>query len=799
MVLAERPRTGPERPQISRPERLEQIHAYWQAANYLSAVQIYLRQNALLREPLAASQIKPRLLGHWGTVPGLTLVYAHLNRLILETDASVMLVVGPGHGAPAILSCLFLDGTLADVYPELARDAAGVNKLARQFSWPGGVPSHIGPLTPGTINEGGELGYSLAHAYGAAFDNPDLLVACIVGDGEAETGPLAAAWHSNKFLDPISDGAVLPILHLNGYKLSGPTVYARMSDEELTQLFTGYGYAVRFVEGDEPTAVHSALWDALDWAHSLILALQREARSRGTAPERPRWPLLLLRTPKGWTGPKQLDGTPIEGTFHAHQVPIPDPATNPGHLAALDAWLRSYHPEALFDGEGHPVAKITALVPQGDRRMGNNPHTNGGALLRPLRQPELDDYAVHVPSPGAVAAEATRELGRYLRDIFALNAQERNFRLFCPDETTSNRLQDVFAVTQRPFLWPLVPTDEYLAPEGRVMEILSEHTCEGWLEGYLLTGRHGMYACYEAFATIVDSMVNQYGKWLKMAQEIPWRTPTASLNYLLTSHSWRQDHNGYSHQGPGFINNLLTKKGSVVRIYLPPDTNSLLWVTDHCLRMREHINLIVVTKQPSPQWLTLEEAREHCARGASVWEWASNDDGNPDVVLAAAGDVPTVETLAAAWLLRRALPDLRVRVVNVVDLLTLDMPSEHPHGLETDDFVKLFTDDRPVIFAFHGYPRVIHEMVYRRPNAGRFHVRGYMEEGTTTTPFDMVVANNMSRYQLAISALRFVSRMHVAAAEAADDFRRKLAEHRAYIRQHDEDLPEVRDWRWTQP
>jgi xylulose-5-phosphate/fructose-6-phosphate phosphoketolase len=779
------------------PERLEQLHAQWRAANYLGAAQIYLRRNALLRTLLAPDDIKPRLLGHWGTTPGLTLVYTHLNRLIVERDANVLLVVGPGHGAPAILAELYLEGSLGEHNPELTPDEAGLTRMVRQFSWPGGVPSHVGPSTPGTINEGGELGYSLAHAYGAALDDPDLLVACIVGDGEAETGPLAAAWHSNKMLDPVHDGAVLPILHLNGYKLSGPTVFGRMSDDELTDLFEGYGHQVRIISGDEPMAVHAALWSALDWAHGEIGLIQQAARG-GQTVLRPAWPMLILRTPKGWTGPKTLDGVSIEGTFHAHQVPIADPATNPAHLRALEDWLRSYRPEELFDSAGHPAPAVTSLIPAGDRRLGANPIANGGQVLQPLHLPDFASYAVPVPAPGATTAEATRQLGELLRDLLRDDAQERNFRLFCPDETTSNRLQAIFETTARPWEWPLVETDEYLARQGQVMELLSEHTCQGWLEGYLLTGRHGLFACYEAFTTIVDSMVNQYSKWLKQSQEIPWRAPIASLNYLLTSHAWRQDHNGYSHQGPGFINTLLTKKREVVRIYLPPDANCLLSVADHCLRSHNYVNLIIVSKAPSPQWLSMEAAREHCARGISVWEWASTDDGGePDVVLAGAGDVPTQEALAAAWLLRRDLPELRVRFVNVVDLLTLDSHRDHPHGLEDDAFNRLFTESAPVVFAFHGYQRVVHELIYRRANPTRFHVRGYNEEGTTTTPFDMVVLNELSRYHLAILALQHATRLRSRAGELIGQYKERLAAHHVYIREHDEDLPEIREWRWT--
>jgi xylulose-5-phosphate/fructose-6-phosphate phosphoketolase len=778
-------------------ERLRQLDAQWRAANYLAVAQIYLKQNALLRDPLRPEDIKPRLLGHWGTVPGLTLVYSHLNRLIQDTDASVLLVVGPGHGAPAILAELFLDGSLAEHYGDLTRDQAGLSRFVRQFSWPGGFPSHVGPSTPGMINEGGELGYSLAHAYGAALDNPGLIVACVVGDGEAETGPLSAAWHSNKFLDPASDGAVLPILHLNGYKLSGPTIYARMSDEELTDYFTGCGYQVRLVAGDDPRRVHPAMWEALDWAYHQIRDVQDRARG-GEAVTRPAWPMLLLRTPKGWTCPKTLDGMPLENTFHAHQVPITDPASNPEHLRVLEQWLRSYHPEQLFDAAGRPAADVTAVAPSGSARIGMNAHANGGALLTPLKLPDYTEYAVPVAQPGATDAEATRELGTYLRDVFARNEEHRNFRLVCPDETTSNRLQAIFEETERPFEWPLVPTDEYLSRSGRVMEILSEHMCEGWLEGYLLTGRHGIFACYEAFGAIVDSMVTQFGKWLKLAHEVPWRKNVASLNYLLTSHAWRQDHNGYSHQGPGFINTVLTKKSAVVRIYLPPDANCLLSVADHCLKSQGYINVMLIGKQASPQWLDMPAAQAHCARGIGAWDWASNDGGNPDVVLAAAGDVPTEEILAAAWLLRRDLPELRVRVVNVVDLLTLESHRDHPHGLDEGAFDALFTEDAPVVFAFHGYARTIHELIYRRPNPQRFHVRGYNEEGTTTTPFDMLVANEASRYHLAILALRHAARLRSQAGPLIDTYEERLAAHRAYIREYDEDLPEVRAWRWSQ-
>jgi xylulose-5-phosphate/fructose-6-phosphate phosphoketolase len=778
--------------------RLNQLGAYWRAANYLGAAQLYLRENPLLQEPLASEHIKPRLLGHWGTQPGLNLIYAHLNRLIQDTDASVLLIVGPGHGAPAILANLYLEGTLKEYYPDLTLDLAGIKRLETQFSWPYGMPSHLFPGTPGMIHEGGELGYSLSHAYGAVLDNPELIAACIVGDGEAETGPLATAWHSSKFLDPGASGAVLPILHLNGYKLSGPTILGRMTDAELEHLFTGYGYQVRIVAGDDPDLVHPGLWQAMDWAYTNIRAIQEHARTGGAA-ACPAWPMIILRTPKGWTGPKSLDGVPIEGTFHSHQVPVMDPATNPEHLKALEAWLHSYHPEELFDAAGHPTPQVTSMCPSGDRRIGMNPHANGGQLLVPLELPDYADYAVDVPAPSTVKAEGTRELGKYLRDVFHANEETRNFRFFCPDETTSNRMEHIFEATERAFMWPLVETDEYLSRGGRVMEMLSEHTCEGWLEGYLLTGRHGLFACYEAFIPIVDSMLNQYAKWLKVSRETPWRKPLASLNYLLTSHVWRQDHNGYTHQVPSFISNVVNKKSSVARIYLPPDANCLLSVVDHCLKSQDYVNLIVASKQMIPQWLNMQAAREHCARGASVWEWASNDAGDPDVVLATAGDVPTEEGVAAAWLLRQELSEMRVRVVNVVDLFTIVSHSDHPHGLDDEAFVSLFTADRPVIFAFHGYPRVIHELLHHRPNPNRFHVHGYIEEGRTTTPFDMLVLNKMSRFQLAINALTRVTRLRSKAGGVIDRFEERLTAHRAYIRQHDQDLPEILNWRWGEP
>lgn len=775
-----------------RSRELEQIEANFRAANYLGVAQLYLRDNALLREPLRPEHIKPRLLGHWGTVPGINLVYSHLSRLVRETRQQMVYIVGTGHGAPGVLAELFLEGTLGEYYPDYSRDAAGVARLVHDFSWPGGWPSHLTALTPGTMHEGGELGYSLAHAFGVAFDNPDLIVACLVGDGEAETGPLAASWQSIDFLNPAVDGAVLPILHLNGYKLSGPTILARLTPEELREYFTGMGYVAREVAGDEVERVHAAMWEALDWAHAEIAEIRQSTRA-GRTRERPRWPVIILRTPKGWTAPATLDGRPLEGTFHAHQVPIEDPAGNPRHLEVLERWLRSYHPEDLFDAGGHPVEDVVAIYPPPDLRLGRAPQTNGGTLLQPLALPDYQRYAVDIPAPGAERTEGTRVLGGYLRDVFANDADRRTFRLFSPDETSSNRLQAVFESTGRAWMLPTVESDEFLARDGRVMEILSEHCCEGWLEGYLLSGRHGVFACYEAFLTIVDSMMQQYAKWSKMAAETSWREAVASLNYLVTSHVWEQDHNGYSHQGPSFINMLLTKKASITRVYLPPDANCLLSISDHCLRSRGYVNLVVASKKPMPQWLSIDDAVRHCEAGASEWEWASNDGAEADVVLAAAGDVPTRETLAAAWLLRREVPDLRVRVVNVVDLYSIQSPRDHPHGLGVREFAELFGERTEVVFAFHGYPDVIHELIHHRPDPQRFHVRGYVEEGTTTTPFDMTVLNRMSRYDLAIEALRRSGRTDRTAL-----FERKLAEHRRYIREHGEDMPEVQDWRWPE-
>ncbi|HTF91350.1 MAG TPA: phosphoketolase family protein [Planctomycetota bacterium] len=771
--------------------RLEPLDAFWRAANYLAAAQIYLQANPLLRRPLVAEDVKPRLLGHWGTVPGITLVSAHLNRLIQDTRAKVLLLVGPGHGAPGVLSSVFLEGTLGEHEPRFSRDEAGIERFVRAFSWPGGMPSHVTAQTPGSIHEGGELGYSLSHAFGAAFDHPEQIVACIVGDGEAESGPIAAAWHSVRYLDAARDGAVLPILHLNGYKISSPTISARSSDEELGQFFAGIGWEARVVAGTEPMLVHEQMWSALDWAHGRIREIQAAARG-GKARERARWPLLLLRTPKGWTGPKRLDGKQIEGLPASHQIPIHDPRKKPGHLKALESWLASYAPRELFDERGVPVAGVLANLPPAELCMGRNPLANAGRTMRALALPRIEDQAVEVEIPGKLSVETTRPLGRWLRDLFAANA--RNFRMFCPDETSSNRLDDVFDATARAFQGPFEPSDEHLARDGRVMEILSEHTCQGWLEGYVLTGRHGLFPCYEAFAVIVDSMVAQHAKWLKIASEVAWRAPVASLNYLLTSHSWRQDHNGYSHQGPGFLDNLLSKKSSIVRIYLPCDANTLLAAAEHCFASRQLINLMIASKNAMPQWLALPAAREHCARGASAWDWAGNEVGPAKVVLACAGDTPTMEILAAAEILKRIAPELSLRVVNVFDLFALASRRDHPHGLEDAVFQRLFGDDTPVVFAFHGYPRGIHELVHHRPNPERFHVRGYVEEGTTTTPFDMVVRNGVSRFQLATMALERAG--HPKAKPLAAELQSSLDRHRAYIEKHGEDPAEIAQWTW---
>jgi xylulose-5-phosphate/fructose-6-phosphate phosphoketolase len=769
------------------------IDAYWRAANYLSVGQIYLLDNPLLREPLRIEHIKPRLLGHWGTTPGLNFVYAHINRLIRRDGFDAIYVTGPGHGGPGVVANVYLEGTYTEIYPHIGHDEEGLRRLFRQFSFPGGIPSHVAAQTPGSINEGGELGYSLAHAYGAAFDNPDLLVCCVVGDGEAETGALATSWHSNKFLDPILDGAVLPILHLNGYKIANPTVLARIPERALRALLEGYGYAPRFVSGSDPREMHQLMAAALDDVIGEIRQLQQHARKHGDAAE-PSWPMIVLRTPKGWTGPKEVDGVPIEGTFRAHQVPLAEVRTNPEHLAMLEAWMRSYKPHELFDEVGALRADLAALTPTGDRRMGANPHANGGLLTRPLELPDFRDYAVDVPAPAATTAEATRVLGAFLRDVIAQNRD--TFRLMGPDETVSNRLTAVFEKTDRAWDAERVPGDDHLAPGGRVMEVLSEHLCEGWLEGYLLTGRHGLFNCYEAFIHIVDSMFNQHAKWLETTNGIPWRRPIPSLNYLLSSHVWRQDHNGFSHQDPGFIDHVVNKKAGVIRVYLPPDANCLLSTADHCLRSRQYVNVVVIGKQPALQYLTMDEAILHCTRGLGIWEWASNGDGEPDVVLACAGDVPTLETVAAAALLREHLPDLRVRVINVVDLMRLQPESEHPHGLSDPEFDALFTRDRPIIFAYHGYPWLIHRLTYRRTNHHGMHVRGYKEEGTTTTPFDMVMLNDLDRFHLVMDVIDRVPGLAQQAAVLRQHMVDERLRHRAYTRQVGDDPPDVSDWVW---
>ncbi len=780
------------------PELLQKMHAYWRASNYLSVGQIYLRANPLLKEALTLAHIKPRLLGHWGTTPGLNFLYVHLNRVIRQNDLNMIYVIGPGHGGPGIVAHTYLEGSYTERYPLIERNFAGLERLFRQFSWPGGVPSHVSPEVPGSIHEGGELGYSLAHAYGAAFDNPDLIVACVVGDGEAETGPLAASWHSNKFLNPARDGVVLPILHLNGFKIANPTVLARISREELTELMRGYGHDPHFVEGDDPVVVHQLLAATLDTVLKKIRDIQIAARSPDPTEklQRPRWPMIIFCTPKGWTGPKFVDGKAVEGTWRAHQVPIADFKTDE-HVRQLEDWLQSYRPHELFDEHGKLRDDIAALAPTGTQRMGANPHANGGELLQPLSMPNFRDYAVEVVAPGGVEAEATRVLGKFLRDVMKLNLLKNNFRIFGPDETASNRLEAVYEVSGKEWMADMEAGDTDLSVDGRVMEVLSEHLCEGWFEGYLLTGRHGLFSCYEAFIHIVDSMLNQHAKWLKVTRTIPWRKPIASLNYLLTSHVWRQDHNGFSHQDPGFIDHVANKKSDVVRIYLPPDANCLLSVADHCLRSRNYVNVIVAGKQPVWQWLDIDAASRHCAAGASIWQWAGNDTSEPDVVMACAGDVPTLETLAAVTLLRAYVPDIRVRVVNVVDLMVLQPKSEHPHGLEDDDFDALFTVDVPVIFAYHGYPAMIHKLTYRRRNHDNIHVRGYQEEGTTTTPFDMVVLNNLDRYQLALDAIRRIPRFgHLVEKETAR-YRATIEGHKRYISEHGDDMPEVRDWRWS--
>ena len=780
------------------PEDLDRIDAYWRAANYLSVGQIYLLDNPLLRDPLKAEHIKPRLLGHWGTTPGLNILYAHLNRAIRLHDVDLIYVIGPGHGGPGIVANCWLEGTYSEVYPSISRDAEGMTKLFKQFSFPGGIPSHVAAEIPGSIHEGGELGYSLSHAFGAAFDNPDLVVACVVGDGEAETGPLATAWHSNKFVNPARDGAVLPILQLNGYKIANPAILARIGDDDLSSLMEGYGYTPYLVSGNDPKHIHQVLAATVDHAIGEIREIQRRARDgNGDGIVRPRWPMIVLRTPKGWTGPAEVDGLPVEDTWRAHQVPLPNARGNASHRRALEEWMRSYGPEELFDEDGQPRPELDDWVPAGSRRMGANPHVNGGILLRELNLPDFVDYAVESEPRGAAASEPTRVLGDYLRDVMAQNLAHRNFRLFGPDETASNRLAAVYDVAGKAWYAETLPVDEHLSPEGRVMEILSEHTCQGWLEGYLLTGRHGLFSCYEAFIHLVDSMFNQHAKWLKVSRDLEWRRPIASLNYLLTSHVWRQDHNGFSHQDPGFIDHVMNKKAEIIRVYLPPDTNTLLSTADHCLKSRNYVNVVVAGKNLQPNWLSMDEAVLHCTRGIGIWEWASNDDGDPDVVMACAGDVPTLETLAAVTLLREHLPDLKVRVINVVDLMRLQDETEHPHGMSAAQFDALFTLDRPVIFAYHGYPWLVHRLTYRRKNHANFHVRGYKEEGTTTTPFDMVVLNDLDRFHLVIDVIDRVPGLGPRAAHIRQQMADKRTLHRLWTREYGEDLPEVRDWVWS--
>jgi len=778
------------------PEELHRVDAHWRAANYLSVGQIYLYANPLLTEPLRIDHIKPRLLGHWGTTPGLNFIYTHANRLIQKYDLNMVYICGPGHGGPGMVANTWLEGSYTERFPNVTRDAEGMQRLVTQFSFPGGIPSHAAPETPGSIHEGGELGYSLLHAHGAVFDNPDLLALCVIGDGEAETGALAASWHSNKFLDPVCDGAVIPILHLNGYKIAGPTVLARIPREELTQFLTGCGYRPYYIEGHEPEPMHQAMASTLETVILEIRAIQKDARENGFR-KRPNWPVIVMITPKGWTGPKIVDGVEIEGTFRAHQVPLEALAEKPAHIKILEDWMKSYRPEELFGDDGSPVAEVIAAVPEGLRRMGMNPHANGGLLLKDLQLPDFHDYAVTVAKPGATTSEATRVLGKMLRDVMQANSGSQNFRVFGPDETASNRLNALFEVTNRTSTATIFPNDDHIAPDGRVMEVLSEHLCQGWLEGYLLTGRHGFFSCYEAFIHIIDSMFNQHAKWLKVTRGIPWRAPIASLNYLLTSHVWRQDHNGFSHQDPGFIDHVVNKKADVVRVYLPPDANCLLSVADHCLRSRSYVNVVVIGKQPSPQWLDMDAALAHCAAGMGVWQWASNDQGGePDVVMACCGDVPTLETLAAVDFLRKNLPDLKIRVVNVVDLMSLQPASEHPHGFTDDAFDAIFTKDKPTIFAFHGYPWLIHRLTYRRHNHDNLHVRGYKEEGTTTTPFDMTVVNDLDRFHLAGDVIARVPGLASKAAHIKLMLRDHLIEHKLYIARYGIDMPEIRDWQW---
>ncbi len=772
------------------------MDAYWRAANYLSVGQIYLFANPLLKEPLKLEHIKPRLLGHWGTTPGLNFIYVHLNRLIKKLDLNMIYIAGPGHGGPGLVANTYLEGSYTEFYPNIQQSEEGMKRLFKQFSFPGGIPSHVAPETPGSIHEGGELGYSVAHAYGAAFDNPDLVVCCVVGDGEAETGALAASWHSNKFLNPARDGAVLPILHLNGYKIANPTILARMSDAELTQLFAGYGYKAHFVEGHEPDVMHPLMAATLDAVVAEIHEIQRKARVDGET-DRPTWPLIILRSPKGWTGPRVVDGKPVEDTWRSHQVPLSELATKPGHIKLLEEWMKSYKPEELFDATGRLIPELAELAPSGTRRMGANPIANGGILLKDLAMPDFRDYQIKVMKPGTTESEATRELGKFLRDVMSRNAEACNFRVFGPDETASNRLDAIYAASDKILMEPLLSTDENLSTKGRVMEVLSEHMCQGWLEGYLLTGRHGFFSCYEAFIHIVDSMFNQHAKWLKVTSCIPWRRPIASLNYLLTSHVWRQDHNGFTHQDPGFIDLVVNKKADVVRVYLPPDANTLLSVADHCLRSRHYVNVIVAGKQPALQYLDMNSAIKHCTAGIGIWDWASNDQGTePDAVMACAGDVPTLEALAAVDLLRQHFSDLRIRFINVVDLMTLQPPSEHPHGLPDTDFDSMFTLDKPIIFAFHGYPWLVHRLTYRRANHDNLHVRGYKEEGTTTTPFDMTVLNDLDRFHLAADLVDRVPRLQKVGAHFKQFLRDKLTDHKQYIMEYGDDMPEIKNWKW---
>jgi xylulose-5-phosphate/fructose-6-phosphate phosphoketolase len=777
-------------------DEIRRLDAYWRAANYLSVGQIYLWENPLLTEPLKLEHVKPRLLGHWGTTPGLNFIYVHANRLIRKYDLDMIYVCGPGHGGPGMVANTYLEGTYSEFYPNIGQDVEGMKRLFKQFSFPGGIPSHAAPETPGSIHEGGELGYALVHAYGAAFDNPDLLVCCVVGDGESETGALATSWHSNKFLNPARDGAVLPILHLNGYKIAGPTVLARIGNDELAELLRGYGHEPSFVEGDDPAAMHQQMAETMESAVNQIREIQQRARQHGDR-SRPRWPMIVLRSPKGWTGPKEVDGKQIEGTFRAHQVPVTDFQSKPGHVKILEDWMRSYRPEELFDETGRLIPELAELAPKGNRRMGANPVANGGLLLRDLCMPDFRKYAVAVKHPGAVQAEATRVLGGMLRDVMKLNMATGNFRVMGPDETESNRLGALFEVTDRESMAAILPNDDHVSEDGRVMEVLSEHMCQGWLEGYLLTGRHGFFSCYEGFIHIIDSMFNQHAKWLKVTRRIPWRRPIASLNYLLTSHVWRQDHNGFSHQDPGFIDHVVNKKADIVRVYLPPDANTLLSVADHCLRSRHYVNVIVAGKQPAPQWLDLDAAVKHCTAGIGIWEWASSDQsGEPDVVMACCGDVPTLETLAAVDYLRKAIPALKIRVVNVVDLMTLQPSTEHPHGLTDAEFDSIFTADKPVVFAFHGYPWLIHRLTYRRHNHVNMHVRGYKEEGTTTTPFDMTVMNDLDRLHLAMDVIDRVPKLQNVAAHQKQFLRDKLIEHKLYIAEHGDDMPEIKNWQW---